>query len=206
MWGQDVKSPDNIKAAQEALLKSGEAIQAARLGLLNADSAILAAEKKTISSEQMQKYAQYVKDAGENRFFSIAIDTKVNGEYLEPEESVRALEEFEFLGLAKQNGQGEWQGTNPAGLDSFIAAPQSVDYAFLAKEIPQGGIDLDTAMMNMQVKRDGKTRIQYNPAVIRNIQLDGIKPVILNINRNPINFNLLLGDAKDTDNKLSLNR
>jgi hypothetical protein len=55
-----------------------------------------------------------------------------------------------------------------------------------------GGINLDPAMLNMEIKRDGKGIVlPANQQPIFNMNLDGLMPVIINVT--PANMAMLLG-------------
>ncbi|MDO8675618.1 MAG: hypothetical protein Q7K71_05845 [Candidatus Omnitrophota bacterium] len=69
----------------------------------------------------------------------------------------------------------------------------NVDRAVVVEKDPYGGINLDPAMLNLQIKRDGKgIPLPINQQPIGNMKIDGFMPVIIKVT--PIsNLPLLLG-------------
>jgi len=70
---------------------------------------------------------------------------------------------------------------------------------------PFGGINLDPAMLNLQIKRDGKgIPLPINQQPIGNMKIDGFMPVIINVT--PINDLPLLLGLNDKEPALALSR
>ena len=61
---------------------------------------------------------------------------------------------------------------------------------------PVGGINLDPALLNLQIKRDGKGMpLPVNQQPILNMKIDGFVPVIINVT--PVNLPMLMGFTED---------
>ena len=95
------------------------------------------------------------------------------------------------------------QGVNRLTDGLWRLEPEGQDKAMLGKnenvkKDPVGGIDMDPTMINLEIKRNGKgipMPVPVFPA--GNIRIDGLLPVIINIQ--PVsNLQLLLGMASDS--------
>lgn len=93
-------------------------------------------------------------------------------------------------------------GSGPGTIDysAFAAnADKQVASAAVAKEEPVGGIDFDPSLLNLQIKRNGKgVPLPLPQQNIENINIEGLYPVIINIQPATIqNFPFLSSAAAD---------
>ena len=70
---------------------------------------------------------------------------------------------------------------------------------------PVGGINLDPALLNMQIKRDGKgVPLPVNQQPMLKMEIEGFVPVIINVT--PVNLPMLLGVAEQEQKPTDVSR